>query len=267
MATLWFTCVKSVSRPRLSLICFPYAGGGVRTYQTWGNQLPSEVEVYAAQLPGRERRLLEEPFTNLFTLINEIKGAIVPLLDRQFAFFGHSMGAKIGFELARSLSRERGVEPIHLFVSGCRAPHLINPDSPIYNLPEAEFMEKLRHLNGTPREVLGNPEMMNLLFPLLRADFEIAETYTFSPGPRLSCPITAFGGLQDTEVTSDQLDSWSELTNGRFSRVMLPGDHFFVNNAHPWLLNMIARELRRNQKIIEPQSAQKSQKELFSDSL
>jgi medium-chain acyl-[acyl-carrier-protein] hydrolase len=110
-------------------------------------------------------------------------------------------------------------------------------------LPEPEFLEELRRLNGTPEAVLENTELMQLLLPILRADFEVIETYVYAPGPPLECGITAFGGLQDRKASYDDLEVWREQTSASFSLQMLPGDHFFINSAQPLLLQALSQKL------------------------
>jgi medium-chain acyl-[acyl-carrier-protein] hydrolase len=241
-ASSWFT-IPSGERARIRLFCFPYAGGGSLTFRNWGNALGPSVAVCPAHLPGRERRLMEKPFTNYQSLVEAVAQAILPHCDRPFAFFGHSMGAIISFELARYLRRHNGPQPTHIFVSGRRAPQLNVNDSPTYNLPDAEFAEELRRLNGTPREVLENAELMQLVIPLLRADFEVCQTYQYTPEPPLECPISAFGGVEDKDVSGAMVEAWGEQTNGPFKLWMLPGDHFFVNSEQPRLLKVLSQEL------------------------
>lgn len=225
------------------MFCFPYAGGGATIYRNWPASLPSDVEVHLAHLPGRGNRLREGPFTDLMSMVRALAEAIRPLLDKPFVLFGHSMGAIISFELARQLRQESGILPVHLFASGRRAPQIPNLDPPTYNLPEAEFLEELRRLNGTPQEALKNPELMQLMSPVLRSDFSVVETYEFSPGLPLACPITAFGGLQDTGVSREQLEAWREQTTASFLVRMFPGDHFFLNTSQPLLLRALLQEI------------------------
>jgi medium-chain acyl-[acyl-carrier-protein] hydrolase len=188
--------------------------------------------------------MAEPPFTSLPELVDGLASAIVSHLDKPFAFFGHSMGAKIGFELARLL-KPKGVTPLHLFVSGCRAPQVPYTDPPTYNLPEPEFIEELRSLNGTPKEVLDNPELMNLMIPLLRADFEVVQTYEYMPAPPLQCPLTIFGGLEDEDVTREHLEAWREQTVAHTTLRMFPGDHFFLNSSPSLLLRVLGHELQQ----------------------
>jgi medium-chain acyl-[acyl-carrier-protein] hydrolase len=153
------------------------------------------------------------------------------------------MGGLVSFELARLLRKKYGKSPVHLFISGYRAPQVPDPDPPIHDLPEPEFLEALRRLNGTPEVVLGNTELMQILLPALRADFAVIETYAYTPESPLACPITAFGGLQDREVSCEDLKAWQQQTNAAFSLQMLPGDHFFLQSAQPLLLQSLSQEL------------------------
>jgi medium-chain acyl-[acyl-carrier-protein] hydrolase len=241
-ASPWFT-IPQEERAKLRLFCFPYAGGSSQIYRNWGKALPPSVAVCPAHLPGRERRLSEKPFTRAQALVEAIAEAILPSLDKPFAFFGHSMGALISFELTRYLRRHNRPQPTHIFISGSRAPQLRDNDSPTYNLPDAEFAEELRRLNGTPSEVLEHPELMELMTPLLRADFEVCQTYHYTQERAFDCPITAFGGLNDEGVNGEMLKGWEEQTTGRFRLWMLPGDHFFVNSAQERILKILSQEL------------------------
>lgn len=239
----WVTCPKHNSQASLRLFCFPYAGGGALGFRPWADSLPKTIEVCPVELPGRGVRLMESPFARLEPLVQAIAHALLPHLDKPFAFFGHSMGALVSFELARLLCREYGNSPVHLFVSGCRAPQVPDPDPPIHALPESEFLKEVRRLNGTPEAVLENAELMQLFLPILRADFAVIETYVYAPAPTLECPITAFGGLQDSSVSCNALEAWREQTSASFSLQMLPGNHFFLHSAHPLLLQALSRKL------------------------
>lgn len=239
----WFLCQKSDSRALLRLFCFPYAGGSASIFRGWAENLPPTVEVYAVQLPGRGSRLMEPAITRMPGLIKAIAPAILPYLDRPFAFFGHSMGTAISLELARYLRTSSGIEPRHLFVSGGRAPQLRNTEPPSYNLPQKKFLEGLRRLNGTPAEILEHPELMSLLLPVLRADFELVQTYVYRQGKPLACPITAFGGTLDKEVGLRQLQAWRMQTTAQFSLNMIPGDHFFIHTSQPALFSVLSKEL------------------------
>lgn len=241
----WVICPRPNPQAKLRLFCFHHAGGGALGFRRWSDGLPPDVEVCSVELPGHGMRLMEPAFTRLEPLLEALENALLPSLTKPFAFFGHSMGSLVSFELARLLRSDRSLTPLHLFVSGRRAPQIPDPDPPIHALPEPEFLEELRRLNGTPEAVLENAELMQLLLPTLRADFAILETYAYIPKPPLDCPITALGGLQDEEATAEDLEAWREQTNAAFSVQMFPGDHFFVHSAQPLLLQFLSSHLSR----------------------
>lgn len=212
-------------------------------YRSWREILPSTVQVIPVELPGKGARLKETPFVSLPALIDDLSGVILPLLDTPFVFFGHSMGAVIAFELAHSLRRKYNREPQAIFVSGRRAPQIPDGDPVSYDLPKEEFMEELSRLDGTPREVLEHAELMEMMIPLLRADFQLIQTYNYVADLPLRCPIIVYGGLQDHDVSREMLLPWKELTSSRFALHMLQGDHFFLRSSQTLLLGLLSGEL------------------------
>ena len=229
---------------RLRLFCFPYAGGGATIYSTWARHLPPEVEVVAVQPPGREGRLAETPYSDLMQLVQAMHGALKPHLDKPFAFFGHSNGGLMAFELARALRRAGDPMPLHLFASGRPAPQLEIDDPPIHALPHDEFIQELRRFAGTPEEILENAEIMELIMPLLRADFALGETYHYVPEPPLDLPVSSYGGHRDDEVSPEQVEAWREQTSREFRLQMFPGGHFFINEDRALVMQELTRELR-----------------------
>ena len=242
----WVMIPKPSPQARLRLFCFPYAGGGASVFYPWARLLPPEVEVCAVQLPGREGRLIEPPISDLMELVDRLYDALVPYFDRPFAFFGHSNGGLMAFELARRLRREGRPGPVHLYVGGRPAPQLPLTEEPIHSLPEAEFMDTLRRFNGTPEEILENKEIMQLISPTLRADFSLGETYVYQDGAPLEIPVSAYGGHADAEVEQAQVEAWREQTTDAFHLVMFPGDHFFLNGDRQQVLDELDRELRED---------------------
>jgi medium-chain acyl-[acyl-carrier-protein] hydrolase len=168
---------------------------------------------------------------------------IGPELQIPYALYGHSMGAVISFELTRELVRRQGKGPEHLLVSGRRAPQLPDTDPPTYHLPRDQFIAELKRLKGTPEEVLAHPELMELFISLLRADFEMVETYEFDPGERLACPITVYGGLSDEHVPAESCRAWSEQTSGVCRTRMVQGDHFFIRKPGPDFVNSFRQDV------------------------
>ncbi|MCG8315624.1 MAG: alpha/beta fold hydrolase [Pseudomonadales bacterium] len=243
--SIWFQVPNPVANPKLRMFCFSYAGGNASAYRDWYQKLPSDVELCSVQLPGRGARFKEKAFTSLNELVDALIDAFQPFLDVPFVFFGHSMGAQVAFELTRRLRDSSLSQPLSLFVSGRRAPNLPARRKPIHDLPETEFREEIRRLNGTPAEAFDNPELMELVSPILRADCQVIETSEFQPSEPLGVPIVALGGAQDRNVTIDELEHWSRLTKGAFEMRLFSGDHFYIHSATDSLLKCLNSFLER----------------------
>lgn len=241
--TLWISSPKPNPQARVRLFCFPYSGAAASIFYAWSGILPGSIEVCPVQYPGHGTRVGESLITNIAEMVEISTHALLPYFDKPFAFFGHSMGAQVSFEIARWLKGSKNPQPKYLFVSGHNAPQVPDTYDPSYDLPEDDFIERLRSLNGTPEDVIQNPELRELLLPILRADFEISERYQFTPSEPLDIPLCACGGLLDPYVTRQGLEAWCEHTKGIFSVRMFPGDHFYLNSARLLLLQVIAREL------------------------
>ena len=239
---------KPNRRAGVRLFCFPYAGGGDFIFRSWQRILSDAIEVCPVQLPGRGSRIAEPPLTEINQLIPLASEALVPHLDKPFALFGHSMGALIAFELAHYLRKEYGAQPVHLFASGRCSPQTMSEPIDLKQF-DSELPEMLRRYNGTPAEALENPELMELVLPVLRADLALCKSYRYTPKPPFSFPITAFGGLDDHGVTRQCIESWREHTTGTFALRMLPGDHFFLKASRLPLLEAISKELEQDVKV------------------
>lgn len=226
------------------LLCFPYAGGGVATYRSWAQELPDSVEVWAIQLPGRDKRRSEPPFERLGPLVRALADEVAPPPAPPFALFGHSMGALVAFEFARELRRRGAALPFHLIVSGRPAPHILAREPSGHLMTDAQLIDRLRADNGTPESVLQEPEFVSLFLPIIRADFAVSEAECFVAEEPLSCPISAFGGLSDPRATAAEIDAWREHTSAAFSRELFPGGHFFLDSARGALLRAVADRLR-----------------------
>ncbi|MFC0212043.1 thioesterase II family protein [Paenibacillus chartarius] len=240
----WFPGAEPRTSAKLRLFCFPYAGAGASVFRQWRSHLPHDIDVIPVQLPGRESRALEAPIESLNTVVQTIAREITPLLQLPFAFFGHSMGALIAFETARRLRYTHHVSPVHLIVSGKSAPQLPSTRPHLHNLPEEQFIEEIRNMQGTPEEILQNRELMQLLLPRLRADFSVCDTYAFAPGETLPCPITVLGGTEDSGVSPESLQGWKEHTKEAFQVRMFRGNHFFLNDQVPAVTEAVLDAIR-----------------------
>lgn len=236
--------------PAMRLFCFPYAGGGASIFRNWKNFLSKDIEAYALQAPGRETRFSEPPIADMEELVSQAVEAIKPLAHVPFAMFGHSLGSTIAFETARCL-QELGHDPNLLIVSGRQCPGAPSKRSPIGHLPEKDFLEGLKGYNGTPTEVLQNKDLIELLLPMIRADFLLSETYRHQENAGLlRCPILALGSRQDVWLDPAYIDGWSKFTSGSFETQWFEGDHFYLNQYTADLVSQINLKLMTHTKVL-----------------
>jgi surfactin synthase thioesterase subunit/glycosyltransferase involved in cell wall biosynthesis len=241
----WFPGAGEAAPGEMRLFCFPWAGGGTAGYRAWREPLAGAARVCPVRLPGRETRAAERPLERLGPLVEALAESIRPYLDRPYAFFGHSMGAGIAFELCRALRRQGQTPPRCLMVSGARAPQSRLDYVPGPEPALRDFIEELRRLEGFPPSVLANPELMRLALPVLLADARLYRNYAYEPGPPLEIPLFAYGGDADPNVTSEHLDAWCEQAGDGFERREFPGGHFYLESAQEALLAAIRGALKR----------------------
>jgi medium-chain acyl-[acyl-carrier-protein] hydrolase len=229
---------------RLRLFAFAYAGRGASLFFPWRAAVPDWIELVAVQLPGREGRMAEPAVGRLEDLVASLLPEIMPLLDRPYAFFGHSMGALLSYELARALRRGAAPAPLALALSGRRAPTTPNPDPPLHGLTDTAFVETMQsRYDGIPQIVLEQPDLMRLLLPTLRRDIEAIETHAWRPDPPLAAPFLLYGGEDDREAPRDSLAAWRPLTTGETRLRQFPGGHFYLMAQQAALLRDLTEQL------------------------
>jgi medium-chain acyl-[acyl-carrier-protein] hydrolase len=228
---LWFYVPRPCPEARLRLYCFHHAGGGAATYRAWPELVGRDVEIAAVRLPGRENRFAEPRFRRMADVIAALHGPLRASLDRPFAFFGHSLGALVAFETARVLHRGGGPAPVHLFAAASPAPGHGGRGAPLYTLPAADLIGRLREYGGLPDAVLAQHTLLDVLLPVIRDDLELGYTYHATAGGRLRCPITVLGGTDDPMMSPDDLTRWRTAAEGPFQIHLVPGGHFFVTEA------------------------------------
>jgi medium-chain acyl-[acyl-carrier-protein] hydrolase len=217
---------------RLRLFCLPSAGGGSAMLHAWLKGLPPSIQVCPLQFPGRENRWQERPVTRLPALVGHLADAIEPLVHVPYVLFGHSLGALVAFELARELRRRGRRGCLKTLASARSAPQEPTAAPPICGLPDRDFLAAVHtRYNAIPDAILANREILALYLPVLRADFEMIEQYVHVPEPPFDCPITVFGGTEDSTVTRSQLEQWRRHTSAEFHVRMFPGDHFFPKTS------------------------------------
>ncbi|RCG24059.1 thioesterase [Sphaerisporangium album] len=238
----WFPTARSRPFARLRLLCFPHAGGSAAVYHQWHLALSPAIEVRSVQYPGRADRMSEPLISDAARMVGLVTEAMGPLLDRPVALFGHSMGAVLAYETARAL-HDLGTPPVHLFVSGRRAPQIPPREEPVARADDETFMRSLRALGGTDADVLDDPEIRDLTFPYVRNDFELIESYVHRDGPPLGCPVTVLAGDEDAQVTPEDAGRWREVTTEEVTVRFLPGDHFYLVPRQAEVLAEIDRAL------------------------
>jgi medium-chain acyl-[acyl-carrier-protein] hydrolase len=237
---------KPIASPRLRLLCLPYAGGAASLYRSWINELGTSIEVCPVELPGRGVRMAEPPLRDMTRLVDSLADAIELLFDGvPMALFGHSMGARISFELA---CRFPG-KVVHLFASGSAAPDIpprlgaMPRAKPIAQLSDAEFQVRLRELGGTPSVILDNEELMVQVLPVVRADFILVERYRAAPQAQINAPITALRGMDDHGISIGDTERWQLRTTAAFRCLQVPGGHFFLDLQRELVTREILRDL------------------------
>jgi medium-chain acyl-[acyl-carrier-protein] hydrolase len=228
---------------RCRLFCFPYAGGGASLFSAWTTLSPA-AQVAPIQLPGRENRLRERPFTNLRDLIPSLLQATAPQLFGPWAVFGHSFGGLLAYEMARAAVRDGFQQPEAVFISACRPPDVGTRFSKtLHELPDDELIVALEEIGASPTPVLADPEMRKLVLPAVRADIQLCETYEHQSDDSLEAPIVAFSGAEDHHDEPAEMKRWREFTHGSFFQRIVPGGHFFLKSHAPTIMAQIREHL------------------------
>jgi len=216
-------------QPLIRVIAFPWCGAGASVYRKLAFSLPAHIQLLSVQLPGREDRFRERRLVRMQEIVDHVIADIMSVFDRPLVLFGHSMGALVAYEAALALRGRAGREPSSLIVSGHGAPHYIDsPKRPWHTADEAELLANVRQLGGTPGRLLEDHAIMRTFVPVLKADYEVIETYGPDGFRPLSCPLVACAGEQDTEVTTDNMSAWLQYTTGPAKLHWFEGDHFYL---------------------------------------
>ncbi|GAA1394190.1 alpha/beta fold hydrolase [Kitasatospora putterlickiae] len=236
----WLRRFHPAEQARVRLVCLPHAGGSASYFFPLSRCLAPEAEVLAVQYPGRQDRHTEPLFTDLAEPADRIAEALKVWDDLPLALFGHSMGATIGFEVARRLEAS-GTVPVALFASGRRAPSRVR-DEGIHRRPDQEFLAEMVSLGGASEVLLKEPELLRLYLPVVRGDYRAAETYRYQEGPALTCPVFGLTGDRDQQAEIENVAAWAEHTTGAFGLEVFPGGHFYLNDA-PAVTDLVRERL------------------------
>ncbi len=224
------------------LFCFPFAGGGTLTYRNWRKDLPG-VALFPIRLPGRESRIDEPPIESMDALVAALIESLSPMFDRPFAFYGHSMGAIVAFEVIRALRLAGAALPRALIVSGARAPQFRLNYNPPPEPAEELLIEELKKLQGMTAGVLENPQLRRLALTSLRADARLYRNYVYQPGEPLAIPIFAYGGASDPNVKREHVQAWERQTTAPFLMREFSGGHFFIQESRPEFIEKLREDI------------------------
>jgi surfactin synthase thioesterase subunit len=224
-----------------TLICLPYAGGNRYAYNAFRPVCPGGIRLLTPELPGRGARCSEKACRDLYPLADDVLDQVTDCLPGPYAIYGHSMGALLGYLLTRKIVQSGRPAPLHLFVTGCRAPQAAGTAALTYNLPSGRFLETIRALGGCPEAFFGSQQLVQFYEPILRADVESVETFRYTPGPPLDVPITVGIG-RDEKISLAQAHRWAQETEGPFELRTFPGNHFFIFDQASRLLDLIGRK-------------------------
>ncbi len=222
-----------VEMRKVKLFCLPYAGGSsAAIYYKWKKYLDSNIEVVPVELAGRGRRMSESSYDSMLNAVEDVYNIIKPIIkDCDYAFYGHSMGTIIAFELCRKIMSENERQPLHLFVSGRYPPSTRRAEKYLSRLPDNIFLEEVCKLGGTSTEIVANKELCDIFVPILKADYRIIEEYKYiNSDKKFNCGITAFNGKGDTEVSYNEVKEWGKHTLLQNPIYEFEGNHFFIND-------------------------------------
>lgn len=239
----WFRVPHRLPMPQLRLICFPHAGGAASFYNDWAKALAGYgIELWAIQTPGRERRIGEEPLTDLAQLVMALVEAAGSRLNSvPYAVYGHSAGAYMGCAFALRMAQLGLAPPRRIFTAASRPPEHPDPDTPIHLMENDALLRKLEGYGGLPRELYAYPELIDMLLATSRADLRLVETADWPPLPWLDCPLTAIGGDGDANVPIPLLPAWGAVTTGAVQTLVVEGGHFPDARATRHLWGVIGR--------------------------
>lgn len=212
------------------LFCIPYSGGSAMRYNEWKSHLDSRIQLYPLELAGRGRRFHQSLYNNISEVVDDLYKTVErEITHSNYAFFGHSLGGIIVYELAHKLIETIQRYPQHLFFSGSNPPHIKYGEKMLHVLSDDEFMQEIFMLGGTSQQVISNKEIVEVFLPIIRSDYRMFELYQYSPKPlKFSCDITVLLGANDKTINKDNANEWTQYTDAKCDVEIVNGGHFFI---------------------------------------
>jgi len=241
--SVWIRRFHPAPDSRVRLVCLPHAGGSASFFFPVSQALSPSVDVLSLQYPGRQDRRLDPRIENIGEYADAIAAELKPWLDLPIAFFGHSMGAVLAFEVTRRLeAADPEFSPVALFASGRRAPSRYR-DENVHRRDDDGIVREMKALSGTDARVLGNEEILRMVMPAIRSDYKAIETYRSEPDAAVRAPITVLTGDSDPRTSRDEAEAWRSHTTGAFDIRVFPGGHFFLANHQAEITNLVSEAL------------------------
>jgi medium-chain acyl-[acyl-carrier-protein] hydrolase len=238
--------VHNEERPdaEVRLFCFPYAGSSAQLFLRWSDYVPEWIAVSGFEMPAHGRRLCEsKAIADQTEAATYIADALMAVVDRPYALFGHCLGSALAYEATRILQTRGGPQPLHFFSSGARAPHLGLPIANVNEMNDEDFIEHFGNVYGAPLGLLNDPQMRPYVLPMVRADARMTQDYHYDPGPPVTYGITAVAGEDDPDVELEHLNEWRRHTTASVSTRLYPGNHFFFVEAAEQLMSDFTDEI------------------------
>lgn len=229
----------------MKLFCLPHAGGSAAGYLQWRKYCMPGLDILPIEFPGRGTRFNETLCDSMSDLVDVLYKDIMSHLveNEEYAIYGHSMGSWVAYYLIQKILGEGKKEPYKLFVSGKEAPQTIKNEKLCFRMDDLELSRHIYTLGGTPKEILDNKEMRELFLPIMRCDYKVIETCSFShKNKKLMCDIICFNGVDDS-LSYEDLEAWAQLTTGKWKLFEFPGNHFFIFDHAKELLERIVNEI------------------------
>lgn len=229
---------------RIKLFAIPYAGGSANTYMKWKNYISPMIEMIPIELAGRGNRFDEAPYGTFEKCVDNILDIMTKHgLESPYAIWGHSMGAKLTYEVTRKIIEHKRNRPMRLLLSACRCPQSLRSLKEMHTLPEKEFVDELKKLGGMEEEVFMNEELMNIFLPIIRKDYQMLSTFQYKPmKEKMDIPFSVLYGLKD-DIFAEELKGWEMLTKKQCEFLPYEGGHFYINEKYPEIVSYVNQVL------------------------
>jgi medium-chain acyl-[acyl-carrier-protein] hydrolase len=239
----WMVTFKSRSSPSIRLICCPYAGGSPELFRNWQDGLDEGVELLALRLPGRGSRIRESLYRDWEPLLKDVFAALLPYLAEPHAFYGHSFGGRLLYNLAQLTTVKQPGATRRLFLSGCRSPNIPQRRPYLHEMPDEDFRNALRDMRSMPEEILASKAIMRSVLPVIRSEIRLAEIWGDPGSVGIDIPITAIVGSEDHIDDRDSMRDWQQYGGEGSEVIEVPGDHFFLKTHQQVLIDIINARL------------------------